>query len=432
MARQQLPGTAYSAPETRRYDDLEHWLSFSTVKTWLQSLNPQGQKRRLYDFARYLRWRKAQGLVCDPDEMIKLCDEGTVRTLKRQALELKGWLESEEFAGRKKSSRERYNVNARAFYRAFMIDLPRFKISVPRSEGLAGGISLEQEVTGLKFLEMVKKVLANGKLSVRDRSITLTIVQTFTDDSTLAKIHNYYLYPQLVKFFGTEGRARWDLSKCPAGPIYFTRPKVVEAGHEYDPKRLPFTFMHVDAVEALRDWLDERREWTGREISIHKPAGPRNLATSDPLYIMKDGLRPMPARHPTNVFLGSGKRAKVNIAPKERPGRYRGSAIRYPYHSHELRDVGITLARSFNVDPVAVQLFAGHEIDRLKYEKSPWDNPEFYRTEYDKLGPVLNVISGREQLLKIEYEKGLQERVDKLEEYIVLLKRKEELLHGPE
>lgn len=55
------------------------------------------------------------------------------------------------------------------------------------------------------------------------------------------------------------------------------------------------------------------------------------------------------------------------------------------------------------MDPVAVQLFAGHEIDALKYEKSPWDFPDYFRNEYAKLGPALNVLTGKEQLLRQEF-----------------------------
>jgi hypothetical protein len=215
----QLPGKAYALAESRVYHDLDHWLSFNTIQTWLHGLNKDGQRKRLYDFARYMRWRKARGLVADPDELIRLCDEGTVRTLKAQALELKAWLESHEFAGRKKTSRDRHNVDIRAFCHAFMIELPRFKLNLPHGD--SAGLVLEQEVTGLKFLEMVKKALANGKLSIRDRSITLTIVQSFADNSTLAKVHNYYMYPQLVSFFGTEDYRNWDLGKCPSADSSF-------------------------------------------------------------------------------------------------------------------------------------------------------------------------------------------------------------------
>ncbi|HVB95084.1 MAG TPA: hypothetical protein VND41_00595 [Nitrososphaerales archaeon] len=255
-----LPGASFRS-RPKLYDDIEHWLSFKSVKTWLGGLNEDGQKKRIYDFARYCRWRQKNGMVSDLDKLIQICDEGTVKDLKKQAEQLKAWLESDDFYGIKKSSRDRYEVDVRAFFRASMIDLPKFKIVVPVSE--VQGLRLEQEVTGLKFLDLVKKVLANGKLSVRGRSITLTIVQTFTDNSTLAKVHNVYMFPQLVRFFGTKDYLRWDLSRCPAGPIYFSRPKNVEAGHEADPKRLPYTFLHVDAVQALIDWLDERLVLTG-------------------------------------------------------------------------------------------------------------------------------------------------------------------------
>ncbi|MGH9920139.1 MAG: hypothetical protein ACRD6W_14895 [Nitrososphaerales archaeon] len=210
-----LPGASYRT-KPRLYDDIDYWLSFKAVKTWLGGLNEDGQKKRIYDFARYWRWRKRKGMVHDLDQLIRICDEGTVRDLKKQAEELKAWLESDDFHGIKKSSRDRYEVDVRAFFRASMIELPKFKIIVPVNE--AQGLQLEQEVTGTKFLELVKPVLANGKLSVRGRSITLFIVQTLTGNSTLAKVHNVYAFPQLAKFFGTADYHSWNLSRCPAGP----------------------------------------------------------------------------------------------------------------------------------------------------------------------------------------------------------------------
>jgi len=348
-----LPGRAFR-DKPRIHHDMDHWLGFRSVKKWLGGLNEDGQRKRIYDFARYARWRARQGLEADLDELIRICDEGTVKDLKNQALELKAWLESDDFQGIKKSSRERYQVDVRAFYRASMIELPRFKIIVPTAE--VQGLTLEQEVTGLKFLEMVKRVLANGRLTIRDRSVTLFIVQSFSDNSTLAKVHNYYMFPQLAKFFGTEDYHRWDVSRCPAGPIYFARPKLIEGGHEFDPKRLPYTFMHVDSVEALKDWLDERRSQMGADLRVHAPAGPRHLPTSDPIYVMTDG-RPMLPRHPTNVFLESGKRAKVNVPPGgPKLRQFQGSTLRYSYHAHELRDVGITLAKSFEQGPKLVKI----------------------------------------------------------------------------
>ncbi|MGH9920138.1 MAG: hypothetical protein ACRD6W_14890 [Nitrososphaerales archaeon] len=73
--------------------------------------------------------------------------------------------------------------------------------------------------------------------------------------------------------------------------------------------------------------------------------------------------------------------------------------------------------------PVAVQLFAGHEIDSLKYEKSPWDFPDYYRNEYDKLGPALNVLTGKEQLLRQEFAGREAALTAQFEERLTVLER---------
>jgi hypothetical protein len=63
-----LPGASYRS-RPRLYDELDHWLSFESGQTWLGGLNPDGQKKRIYDFARYCRWRKRMGYVHDLDEL---------------------------------------------------------------------------------------------------------------------------------------------------------------------------------------------------------------------------------------------------------------------------------------------------------------------------------------------------------------------------
>ena len=91
--------------------------------------------------------------------------------------------------------------------------------------------------------------------------------------------------------------------------------------------------------------------------------------------------------------------------------RYKGSKRRYPFHSHEVRDTLVTLGRRAGVDMAIVNFFVGHDIDHYGYDKSPFDDPEHFRSQYAKLSPHLNIISGKEVALKEQYDRSLAEQL---------------------
>jgi hypothetical protein len=105
-------------------------------------------------------------------------------------------------------------------------------------------------------------------------------------------------------------------------------------------------------------------------------------------------------------------------APNERKSEpFRGATVRYPFHSHEVRDVLASLAKRTGADPVAVNWFLGHSIDKLRYDKSPWDAPELYRLEYLKLArPSLNPISGVALKVEQELSAKFEQRLASLEQ----------------
>ena len=74
------------------------------------------------------------------------------------------------------------------------------------------------------------------------------------------------------------------------------------------------------------------------------------------------------------------------------PGKL-GPATRYHIHPHEVRDLVKSLCQLNGVREVASKLFLGHSIDKLGYDKSPKYDVEFFRREYLKVEPLLNVIS---------------------------------------
>jgi hypothetical protein len=61
------------------------------------------------------------------------------------------------------------------------------------------------------------------------------------------------------------------------------------------------------------------------------------------------------------------------------------------------------------VAPVASELFLGHSIDKLGYDKSPRYSEDWFRSQYEKVEPRLNLLSnpsGEDLAKRIETSKG--------------------------
>lgn len=85
---------------------------------------------------------------------------------------------------------------------------------------------------------------------------------------------------------------------------------------------------------------------------------------------------------------------------------------RYHIHAHEVRDLFKSLCTLNGVNHVASELFLGHTVDKLGYDKSPQYNEEWFKNEYRKVEPQLNVLSSPkgakgDQDLKLAFKKEL-------------------------
>lgn len=69
---------------------------------------------------------------------------------------------------------------------------------------------------------------------------------------------------------------------------------------------------------------------------------------------------------------------------------------RYHIHMHEFRDLFKSLCTLNSVNQVASEFFLGHTIDKLGYDKSLQYDEEWFRQEYMKVEPMLNVLSNPE------------------------------------
>ena len=384
----------------RLWDDVEPVMKFQTVRSWVESRVGDGRKTAMYHMAAYLRWRRVRGYPDDPDRWIEECIEGTNRTLIAHLKQLKEWVEGQELDGNREGTRSKYYTDIRSFYAHHLVPLPKSKLAARREDEAKA----EGEVTATAFLKLFQKVLA-GEMRPRDRSIVLSMLQGGMDASTLAKSFNYLAFPQLARHFGSEDWTYWDEGKTPVR-IDLVRPKT---DYRF------YTFQDRDAVAALKDYLSVRKSMFGRPIGIKSPPNPQLLATSDPIYLTDYGL-PIRAHYVTNLFEFYGTRAGVNVRPEGRVPMYKGARRRYPFRSHEVRDTLVTLGRRAGADTAVVNFFVGHDIDRYGYDKSPWDDVDYFREQYSRLAPYLNVVSQKETMIREKVERGFGDRMKSLEE----------------
>lgn len=367
---------------------------YPSVAAWYRKRVGHSKITALYHLNSFIAYRQKQTIDPNPERWIEECLNGNNLTLVKHLKVLKEWAEGESFDGSDDDTRINYYRDIRSFYEKNFVTLPRSKLDIQRRDETV----IPTQVTATEFLKMAQKVLEHNSVTLRDRSIIMTMVQGGMDDSTLTEAFNFVAYPQLVKHFETEDFTRWDEEKVPV-KIDLIRPKT-----DY----LHFTGMHHDAIMLLKEWLAFRVANYG-PIRIYPPKSPKQLSISDPIYVSK-WVRRLRPPNVCELFRDSGKRAGVNILPEEfdHPERYKGARIRYPFHSHEARDTLITIARRLKVDIAVANFFTGHSIDRYQYDKSPYDYPDWFMEQYDILGQSLNIITQKEAFFKEKYENKLE------------------------
>ncbi len=395
----------------RIYDDVQVLAAKETVSTWLRGLKEgPGRKTAGYHLARFIRWRLLKGLEADPDRIIEGCVNGTNKTLIENLKVVQDFcLASEDFKGDDKETRRRVYRSIRGFYLANFCALPQAKLRVGDSPAESPTGRVKSEMTAFEFLKAFRKVLDSVKLSVRDRALMVVQLQGAMDNSTLTEKWNHVAFPQLVDYFGTEDHEEWDSRECPV-QIDLARPKSGDLGF--------YNFLDVDGIDCLKEWFGVRQRLLGKPVEIHRSQRPDLLPTSDPIFINQH-LRPMKPANAWKIWCDAGKRAGLNFWDGG-VERYKGASIRYGFHAHECRDVAISLAPSCGVDPMVANFIAGHTIDPLKYQKSPRNDPGYFRAEHAKLArPYLNPVSGKVLEAEETITKKFEDRLTNLKAEIL-------------
>jgi hypothetical protein len=231
----------------------------------------------------------------------------------------------------------------------------------------------------------------------RDKAVILCMLAGGIDESTLAGPFNVLAYSQLCDQLGDDFR-KWDPAKAPV-QISLYRPKS---------RREFYTFLSHDAVAAIKEYLQVRFNQTGKNIEIFSSSKQDNVTRSDPIFLTQTG-KPIASTLPGDIFRNLA--FKSGVSQRENASGLalnRGSKIRYEIHSHEVRDTLKSLGHSLGLKDEC-EFFLGHEIDRLKYDKSPHQYPEYWRDLYSKLAPFLDVVTNDPEV--VGTKKALEEAI---------------------
>lgn len=151
-----------------------------------------------------------------------------------------------------------------------------------------------------------------------------------------------------------------------------------------------YTFIGEDAKALVKQWLQIRPKVKSNHLF---------------LTFNKTTRTWVPAR---SALIGNA----ITKAAKKTGLIEENGLDRYHIHAHEVRDLFKSLCTLSGVNHVASELFLGHTVDKLGYDKSPQYNEEWFRNEYRKVEPQLNVLSSpkgvkNDQDLKLAFKKEL-------------------------
>ena len=232
-------------------------------------------------------------------------------------------------------------------------------------------------------LEDFYKMLQNGKPSIMMRTVMLIKFQSGMDSSTLTDRFNYEGYPQIVRYFKTDGHRSWNLETCPV-PIRLVR---VKTGVQYT------TFLDHDAIVQLQEYLTWKESKYGRQ-NVEKP-----------LFMTKHNT-PIHSKWLSTGF--STVAARAGIQEKVSPRVYK-------IRAHEVRDILKSTLLTCGCKQYAADHVLGH-APRDSYEKQATLYPEELRAEYAKASSRLNIFSKMEgNLNTADDPESLHARIRELE-----------------
>jgi integrase len=358
-------------------DFLKSKITEACVKKWADALKP-GAKTTLYNVQKYIDWVKGKGYFPSAQAMLddqKKCRKSDDEDEEFKHLEmLKEYISAKRYVagphkGELVGTGERKAVDAavRNFYASFHRDLPKLRSGEFESLFAASELDGRRagELTPLTADDAHRLALA---LPQPWRAVVVVMIQGALAEAEFEQF-NQSLWRNVVK----------NMSK--PGPVMvegLIRHKTAarQAAHKGKVKTY-YTFLGKDAKDQIKEWLAMRPKTTLPHLFVVRQMdAAKRAAGGEWTPVVANTIQ-------KNVTLWA-KRSKL-IEESD--------LNRYRVHPHEVRDMFKTLCSARGVSKVASEFFMGHDIDRLKYDKSPEVFPDDYRNEYKKVEPYLNILS---------------------------------------
>lgn len=339
------------------------------VENWVGKLKPSTAKMAAVHLRLFMRWLKTNGgsfKDFTPDQLVeyqKNADNShkydVLDLVQRHVLSMKG---------RKNSKDSRYNY-LRSFFLHNRAELPR-----DRSFRVRGD---EPEIRGDLTVEEARKVILSS--SPLHQAIYVCMFQGGMGSHEVLYWNTHGLRKLEEDLQGSQGIIRVDLPGR----------KLEENGRSF------YTFLGGDALSALRKWMAERPK------------------KSDVIFPTRYGA---PLNYFTIQAYWRRRLRKLGIGPKN-CGVRKGHTGKSP---HELRDLFRSQWAKSPAKPEVGEFCMGHMIDPLDYNKA-WRDEKFYRDEYAKALPYLNLISSGRPFHQVD-----EDEVESLRKEVANLKQAQE------
>ena len=341
-----------------------------TIKTWLSRLSQTTRAPQLSTFSKFMEWLRADGgkfSEFTPDELVEY-QKNANNGARYDMVDLaQNYVRQSK--GRVNTKNARY-FNLRSFFSHNRAELPRdpgFKVR-----------STQPPIQGTLTPDEIKKAILS--CSPPYQAAYLVMFQAALDHQMFI-YWNTHGYDDLVK----------QLRENP------DTVKLSLPGRKRNRNVKPYySFIGRDAIDALKNWFQQR------------PPNAEGIITNQ-------FGKPLRNYDLKNYWLRHLR--KIGIVELEKGARYTDKTGK---GLHEMRDVYRSLWSKSPASHTVCEFCMGHTIDDLGYDKS-FRDVEFYRSEYEKAAPYLNLMSRGEAFGLIE-----KNEVDKLRAEVRQLEREKE------
>lgn len=321
------------------------------VIRWANELRESSARPYVYYITKYLQWAEEKGYWSNAEEMIRDFMDTDDRYKHLDII-------LDFIKDQKTGTKDRKNryMAIKNFYEYYRLDLPKpskaqaDRVFRPSDNDKKRAMSEKP----LK-VEEVRKIIIHAKQPYK--AAFMTVFQSAMGLAEYDQFNNY-AWRNIVNQLDEEAPIKVDL--------------VREKTSRQDVKKY-YTFLGEDSKQLIKEWLKERPEGV------------------DALFVTYNRHKrehvPLTGRLLSNMLTRIAKRIEL-IKPN--------GFNRYHIHTHEFRDLFKSLCTLNGVNVIASEFFLGHVIDKLGYDKSPLYDVDFFKAEYEKIEPILNIISNPE------------------------------------